>query len=950
MKQLFKCKKWVNLVLWAVIGCLIALGLPKPLIFRVGNPAFLSPVNAIAPQSTEISQTSSATVLLSEGVKHFQAERFEEAIAHWQQALIAYTQISDEQHRALVLSNLSLAYQHLGRWQEAEASLEESLAFFEQQPTESRSTVDWEYHAKALNAQGWLLWRRGQPETALDAWKQAEQAYASANYFPGIVGSRINQAKALQSQGLSIATREMLENVQQVIQQQGNPYLQVMALQSLGNALRRVGALEESQVALDKSLAIATQPLTEFSSPEQRNAIQSSILLDLGNTKLAQWERAVALSLDEVETYKNAALEYYQQSATIAPSVLPRTQALANTLGLLVNLQRYECTEAEICNSEASSQIWAQWETLADKFTELPLGRSSLAVQLNSVNSLLKLVAIPEASASTDAAGRERWAELAQVLSQTVQLAHQLQDIRTEALALGQLGHLYELAQQWTEAKQVTNQAIALSEEIQAPDIRYRWEWQMARILKQQAKPAAAINAFDQAVTSLEQVRQDLLFIDSDVQFSFRDDVEPLYRQFVDLLLRDSDVGDENLQKAVKLVDSLQLAELENYLGCNIDPIQLSERGIDPTAAILYPIILSDRLEVILQMPDQPLQRSVTPVDDGEFMDLTLRLYSNLPVPSRLRNTQQDAGQLYDLLIRPFENVLEAEQSLSNTRSIKTLVFVLDGPLRNLPMAALWDDDRQQYLLEQYAIAIAPSLQVIEPQPLRRPIKVLAAGSSEALDHPFRDDKFSPLQNVEKELDAIEALESLGRSQVSTDILFNETFTKSNLEQQLQRQDYSIVHLASHGVFSSDPERTFIALPDPDEIADPPKKENYAIFSEELDTLLRTRDQEGSTIELLVLSACQTATGDDRATLGLAGLTVRAGARSTLATLWSVDDESAATMMEYFYRQLAENPEISRSEALRQAQLHLWETEAGQMGNWKRPYFWAPYILAGNWL
>ena len=230
-----------------------------------------------------------------------------------------------------------------------------------------------------------------------------------------------------------------------------------------------------------------------------------------------------------------------------------------------------------------------------------------------------------------------------------------------------------------------------------------------------------------------------------------------------------------------------------------------------------------------------------------------------------------------------------------------------------------------------YAIATAPSLQVVEPKPLTYPIKVLTAGSTESLAHPFRENSFPPLQNVDKEINAIQSL-------LPTESLFNETFTKANLERRLKRDDVSIVHLATHGVFSSDPARTFIALFD-----DP-------LFAEELDNLLRTRDIGDRSVELLVLSACETATGDDRATLGLAGLTVRAGARSTLATLWNVDDESAAELMEEFYRQIVQHPNISRAQALRQAQLNLWEKGAEQLRDWKRPYFWAPYILVGNWL
>lgn len=908
-------KKLITLMLWALIGCITVLNLSVD--------SLLSPVQAIESPPANIAQSQSAQTLLKTGIEQFQAERFTDAIASWQDALNAYTLAEDRLHQALVLSNLSLAYQHLGQWQQAEATLSQSLNFFNQQTPDSRSVIDWEYYAKALNAQGWLAWRQGQSEAALQAWKQATLAYQSANHFPGIIGSQINQAKALQSLGFSIAAEKILKQVQSTTQQQTDPKLQAIALQSLGNAFRRVGNLEESQKVLNQSFAIAHQELTPSSSPNPPNSTQSSILLDLGNTKRAQWERAVALNLDEADEHKTAALDYYQKAATLATSLLPRVQANANLLSLLVTIKSIENLPPSQWND-----VWELWNTLQSQFAELPLSRSGIEVQLNAVNSLIKLHIIRE---SSDTQSAELLSTLAQRLTRTIQQADQLQDRRAKSLALGQLGRLYEQTQQWDNSQTITNQAIILSEEIQAPDIRYRWEWQLGRILKEQNQEIDAIRTYDQAVKTLEQVRKDLLFIDSDVQFSFRDNVEPLYRQFVDLLLTSPHPTQNNLSKAIELIDSLQLAELENYLGCNIDPVQISQNLIDPNAAILYPIILNDRLEVILQLPNQPLQPHRVQLPKADIKAMINRLYAHLPVPRSWRSVQQDMSQLYDLLIRPFESILEANTKLEDS-PIKTLVFVLDGGLRNIPMSALWDSQRQRYLLERYAIAVALSLQLIEPKPLTHPPKILTAGSTEALEHPFQESNLSPLKNVQKELNAIQSLPT------KVKVLFNETFTKANLEHQLQDDNFSILHLASHGVFSSDFSRTFIALSD------------VPLFAEDLDNLLRSSDIEGSIIELLVLSACQTATGDNRATLGLAGLTVRAGARSTLATLWTVDDASAATVMEEFYRQLLQNPESSRAEALRRAQINLWKAGAEQLKNWERPYYWSPYILVGNWL
>jgi CHAT domain-containing protein len=124
------------------------------------------------------------------------------------------------------------------------------------------------------------------------------------------------------------------------------------------------------------------------------------------------------------------------------------------------------------------------------------------------------------------------------------------------------------------------------------------------------------------------------------------------------------------------------------------------------------------------------------------------------------------------------------------------------------------------------------------------------------------------------------------------------------------------------------------------------EKQVQPIIEELKDALQNTAIRQDGTLELLVLSACETATGDNRAALGLAGLAVRAGARSTVATLWQVNDDSSAMLMGQFYRELAtmRQTQIIKAEALHRAQRSL-----RQHPDYQHPYFWAPYILIGNW-
>ena len=277
-------------------------------------------------------------------------------------------------------------------------------------------------------------------------------------------------------------------------------------------------------------------------------------------------------------------------------------------------------------------------------------------------------------------------------------------------------------------------------------------------------------------------------------------------------------------------------------------------------------------------------------------------------------NFETSAQKLYNWLIAPFTEELEQNQ-------VNTLVFVLDGVLRNIPMTVLQDGER--YLIEKYAVVLTPGMQLLEPQPLLRDrFTTLTAGLS---DKSPNFPNFSALPNVKKELATI-------KENVDTKTLLNSSFTESNLETKIDAAPFPVVHIATHGNFSSLAEETYILAWD------------NRIDAKELNQVLQGKARSNQPIELLVLSACQTALGDERAVLGLAGVAMRGGAKSTLASLWLVNDESTALLMEKFYQALAQG-NISKAEALRQAQVAVLKSE-----KFHDPYFWSAFVLVGNWL
>ncbi len=890
--------------------------------------------------------TIAATSPLQSGITAYEAGQYPQAIALWKQALTQFQATNDVVHQALVQSNLSLAYQRLGEWNQAEQAIANSLALLQTQPS-GVSSADYNNGlAKAWNTQGRQQWISGKPEAALESWRKASRYYEQTSQITGLVGSLINQARALQSMGLSIQAEKTLTQVKQTLEQPQLPTsVRAIGLRNLGVALRQIGSLTGSEQVLQDSLKVTGQSQTE----------QGAIWLELGNTNRAQGDRAAAIGkLLEAQTYRKQAIAHYQKAAQFVATSDLTVNAQLNQLSLLGDLQAWlvdldsdlrvntkrnnpargirEWTMATIQQIQTTSLV-ADTQTSLDR---LPPGRNSLHARLNLTQSLMKNIEpstfkIPQGGsklqnskgdAQTAGNGRQGMdvMAIAQQITQTVQQARELRDRQTESYATGQLGALYEQVGQYQDAQSLTEQALLLTEGINAPDIRYRWEWQLGRLSRVQGDVPGAIAHYKAAINTLESVRSDLLYVNSDVQFTFRDSVEPVYRGLVDLLLRPQDnqpPSQDSIKQAIREVDNLQLSELENFMGCDLGPsVAITDVNADPSAATLYPLLLDDRIAIVLKLPGQKdLQVHQTPISRQTVEDTLNRLYQNLEVPGLAAT--EDAEKVYQWLIQPI-----ADQ-LAKADQIKTLVFVSDGLLRKVPMSILYDGDR--YLIEQYAVALAPRLELFSPKARTAASTLFTGGAQQAAFEAAN--RFSPIELFNQELDGIAQHTNIRQS------LRDANFTLSNLETQLAQGGFSTVHIKTHGQFSSDPAETFIVAYD------------KLVNTKELGQLIQTGvEGTDNAIDLLVLSACYGAKGDNRAVLGLTGIALQSGARSALATLWEAQDASNTELMIRFYQELLQ-PNTTKAEALRQAQLALRQ-EAG----YQNPHYWATYLLVGNWL
>ncbi len=811
--------------------------------------------------------------LLQQGKELYDRTHYSQAVIVLERAVTNYKNSGKFIEQAVASSNLSLVYQELGNWQKARESIMASLAILKKDPKLENRKI----FAQALDIQGKLLLTIGDTETALSSWEESGKTYLQLGDIQEEISSKINQAQALQDLGFYRRAVKILMEVEENLKNQPDNQIKVVGLRSLGDALQLIGDFDRALELLQQSLNIAKQiGLTRE---------VGIIYLSLGNN------------------YRNRkspdiALQYYQNTITSSVSESTQHKARLNSFSVLLESQKINA---------AASLLPA----IKTNLNNLPVSRSTiygkikLAQELidNSHSKLLKKLSPKD------------------ILIEAITEANNLGDKRAESHGLGTLGNLYEREKQFPEALKLTQQAIVLARSINANDILYLWQWQTGRIYKNEVKISEAIAAYDEAIANLQSLRQDLVAVDQEIQFNFRDRVEPIYRQSVELLF-EGKVNVSNLDKARRLIEALQLAELDNFFreSClNNRPVILDEivDRDNPNTAIIYPIILEDRLEVVVKIPHQSLRHYTTKLPHQEIEKTLSRLQEIITEPDRNKETHLLSQQVYNWTIEPIETELQQN-------GVDTLVFVPDSSFRNLPLASLYDG--KQYLIEKYAIALNPALQLFSTNtPTITEYNAIAAGLTKP---PPEYDRFSPLPEVRSELDAISS------AGIITTKLVDRTFTSTSLAANIDRSSYQIVHLATHGQFSSQASDTFILA------ADGP------IDALELEKLLHSSQQNPlRSIELLVLSACETAAGDDRAALGLAGMAVKAGTKSTLASLWQIDDRSTAILISEFYRELVTG-KVSKAEALRRAQIKLLQNYP----DYNHPMYWAAYVLVGSWL
>jgi CHAT domain-containing protein len=726
--------------------------------------------------------------------------------------------------------------------------------------------------------QGWISFHHGDFEQAVRHWQKAVQALEREGKADQQSVALVPLAQAYQKLGHYQQALQRLQSAQTLAERSDDQVLKALILGELGNAHIPLGPVNQASQYLHDGLHLAREM--------KADDLVATVLNNLGNFSASH-------------RTSDQALRAYRESARLAQHMgnhALTARALTNAALITLRLGRPQEAQAFVDQALPVLQALSPSHEKAYSLISVGLIYVSLRPHFPAVDASLLQLALRS-------------------FNDAVAVAQAIGDARAASYAQGYLGRLYEEEGRYQEALALTRRAVFALQHVQAPEASYQWQWQTGRILKALGQSKAAMAVYSQAVETLQAMRHEMLVAYGE-PLRFRQTVGPVYAEFVDLLSQPG-AAEEALEEARQLLESLKVAELQNHFQDEcVAALQLRDTSLDEvsqTAVVIYPILLPDRTELLVSLPTgagaSKLQRFAVTIGVDRITEEVRAFRQELE--NRISwQYLRHAQQLYDWLIRPLEPALA---SLAAT----TLIFVPDGALRTIPMAALHDG--KQFLIQKYALAITPGLNLTDPRPLPQPARVLAAGLTQSVQG------FSPLSYVERELQAIANL-------YKSDILLNQDFQVSRLENTLKRGLFPIVHIATHGQFSSNLNDTFILAAD------------GKLTLERLNQLLDPLRFSDEPIELLTLSACQTAAGDDEAALGLAGVAVKAGARSALATLWFINDQASSELVAAFYRHLR-SPSVSRATALQRAQIHLLGDP-----NYQHPAYWAPFLLINNWL
>jgi CHAT domain-containing protein/tetratricopeptide (TPR) repeat protein len=736
--------------------------------------------------------------------------------------------------------------------------------------------------------------------SATTNFKSGIRAYESGNYsaaiksFETLLGkgkevqpqmrfdALLYQADALRILGQNQHAAEKLEHARDLL---SSPELKSTAMQEILLSAR-LGVVEYARGNYTKAVEILEHTLSLMKSTPVDPAFKADIHTDLGTAYAS------------VQRYPSALAAFDQ-----AERYLPDASDTPKLATILLNKLKTQIDAGEL-------------KELEQTFDRAQATIDPLPVSTNKVDKLISLGEMYRLAKTRMSLSSEYTIKAYQRYRQGLRLAKTLNYPAGIGFAYGNLAKLYEEQARHKYAVMYSRKAAFYAQSRHSPESLYEWEWQIARNLHALNDIDGSLKVYQQAINTLREIRSNL---ESVTQNSYKQYVGPVFYQYADVMLKKASQlqeGEEKQQLLYRVRDILEevkRAEVRDYFENECLPPTQSDKKLDDLSvrtAVLYPVLLKKRTELLLSLPDGMHQFTV-PISRNALTQLVRDFRINIQTDLGTRDYLRHSQKLYGFLIKPLQDMLSKAK-------VETLVMIPEGPLRTIPMAALHDG--KQYLVERYAIATTPGLTLTDPKPIsEQKLSVMAGGISESVQG------YIALPSVKHELSKI-------KDKTGAKIYIDEAFSLATVRTEVETGDFIVAHFATHGEFSNNYKQSYILTHD----------KKFAL--EQLSESISLRRLQSNALELLVLSACQTAAGDDRAALGLAGIAVKAGARSALASLWTINDEATAELIDLFYGGLIHHKE-SKAISLQQAQLALIQSK-----KFKHPTYWAPFLMIGNWL
>ena len=630
---------------------------------------------------------------------------------------------------------------------------------------------------------------------------------------------------------------------------------------------------------------------------------KASLFHNIGNIYVYSGEIKKA-----IETYDEAISIIGQCAQSISERIL-LSRTLINRSKAILSMQNIKPSDLTYCSIhlETAQSIIIGNEnipSLPDNYHNAYdlLSLSILKEKLNSLNS------------------REKIDKDHILMTKIINIAKKIENYRVLSYAFGYLGNYKENIKEYDNAIENTNKAIFWAQKGYNPEMEYKWYWQLGRLFKKinidqskkSYKKAINISGNSLQYEIIHTKRNNNIFVN---------ELKPLYIEYVEILLKTKNLSDDIVAEAYNVMENTKDFEIKNFFkdecatNKDLRRIHYNIKESPENTAFISPLQLSDKTVLILTLPNGIKKIDVN-IDSQSLKKSVDNLRFTIINSKSIKDVLKEATSLYEYLIKPVEEEFQ-------NANIDTLIFSPEGIFRLLPFSVLFDG--REFLIQKYSLGIVPAFTLTEKidQSKISYDSVLITGLTKKVmidNFPYKK-----LPNVENELSSIRNLFEKNK------VLKNENFTLAGLSKEYKENNYSIIHFATHGYIGNTPQEIYLVA------------HNEGINLQNIEKIIGFRKYSDKNLELLTLSACNTAYGDETLLLGLSGIGFKSGARSVIGTLWNVEDKATSIIINNFYENLLKNKQ-TKSTALRKSICSFIQEKDSH------PYYWAPFVLVGNWL